>query len=402
MYFFPYFQACPLNPSTPPCTPPLSPSHASHPLLAMPAQDTEEFSHRFSSIIRDVIDFANSIPGFSNLGREDKFTLLKSGLFDALFVRLIKMFDAKDNSVICLNGKSLTRDSIRCPATANAERLVDSTFEFAEKINTLDLSDTEVALFSAVVLISPDRHGLKDRMFIEKIHESLLRALKHTRLSEIDFVDTLLNLIPDIRTLSTLHTEKLIVFRTEHKEQLLRQQLDDNGIENNIEQLPNGDHKDHPVADNAEYRDQLLKRGLEAENCPMYRDQLLKRGLESEGPMEYRDQYIKHPVDYPMKRVNENGCGVEYREQLLKPVEYRSEQLIKRGNSMLDNNCPVEYREQMSYKETSPLLAASLTGTSPRLRANSGSSGDEEFAARLAQNGLTITAVNGQRILPGV
>lgn len=204
---FTYLQACPLNP-----VPEL--------------QSEQEFSQRFAHIIRGVIDFAGLIPGFQLLTQDDKFTLLKAGLFDALFVRLICMFDTQMNSIICLNGQIMPRDAIQ--NGANARFLVDSTFNFAERINSMHLNDTEIALFCAIVLITPDRPGLRNVELVETMYTKLKQCLEFVvsknRSDKPEFMRSLLSLLPDLRTLSTLHTEKLVVFRTEQKE-LLRQQM---------------------------------------------------------------------------------------------------------------------------------------------------------------------------------
>lgn len=203
-------QACPLNP-------------------APELQSEQEFSQRFAHVIRGVIDFAGMIPGFQLLTQDDKFTLLKAGLFDALFVRLICMFDTGINSIICLNGQVMRRDTIQ--NGANARFLVDSTFNFAERMNSMNLTDAEVGLFCAIVLITPDRPGLRDIDLIEKMYSKLKQCL-HTVISQNrpdkpEFMQELLKLMPDLRTLSTLHTEKLVVFRTE------RQQMWNNEEESN-------------------------------------------------------------------------------------------------------------------------------------------------------------------------
>lgn len=177
-------------------------------------------------MIRGVIDFAGLIPGFQLLTQDDKFTLLKSGLFDALFVRLICMFDAPLNSIICLNGQLMRRDSIQ--NGANARFLVDSTFKFAERMNSMDLTDAEIGLFCAIVLITPDRPGLRNVELVERMHGRLKACLQtviaQNRPDRPGFLRELMDTLPDLRTLSTLHTEKLVVFRTEHKE-YLRQQM---------------------------------------------------------------------------------------------------------------------------------------------------------------------------------
>ncbi|XP_055632053.1 ecdysone-inducible protein E75 isoform X2 [Toxorhynchites rutilus septentrionalis] len=199
--------ACPLNP-------------------APELQSEQEFSQRFAHVIRGVIDFAGMIPGFQLLTQDDKFTLLKAGLFDALFVRLICMFDSQINSIICLNGQVMRRDTIQ--NGANARFLVDSTFNFAERMNSMNLTDAEIGLFCAIVLITPDRPGLRNVELIERMYSKLKACLQsivsQNRPDKPEFMQELLRTLPDLRTLSTLHTEKLVVFRTEHKE-LLRQQM---------------------------------------------------------------------------------------------------------------------------------------------------------------------------------
>lgn len=205
--YFVSLQACPLNP-------------------APELQSEQEFSQRFAHVIRGVIDFAGMIPGFQLLTQDDKFTLLKAGLFDALFVRLICMFDTQINSIICLNGQVMRRDTIQ--NGANARFLVDSTFNFAERMNSMNLTDAEIGLFCAIVLITPDRPGLRNIELVERMYSKLKQCLQsvimQNRPEKPEFMSELLKTLPDLRTLSTLHTEKLVVFRTEHKE-LLRQQM---------------------------------------------------------------------------------------------------------------------------------------------------------------------------------
>lgn len=189
-------------------------------------QSEQEFSQRFADVIRGVIEFAGKIPGFELLTQSDKFTLLKAGLFDALFVRLIGMFDTSMDSIVCLNGQLMRRDSIQ--NGANARFLVDSTFKFAERINAMQLTDAEVALFCAVVLVAPDRHGIRNYELINRMHAKLKQCLQHIivkgRPNEPEFMGNLMNTIGDLKTLSTLHTEKLIVFRNELSQQLSHEQ----------------------------------------------------------------------------------------------------------------------------------------------------------------------------------
>nr|CAD7266089.1 unnamed protein product [Timema shepardi] len=154
--------ACPLNPNPQPLT-------GQQELL-------QDFSKRFSPAIRGVVEFAKRIPGFGLLPQDDQVTLLKAGVFEVLLVRLACMFDAQTNSMICLNGQVLKRESIH--NSSNARFLMDSMFDFAERLNTLRLSDAEVGLFCSVVVIAPDRPGLRNTDLIERMQSKLRSALQ--------------------------------------------------------------------------------------------------------------------------------------------------------------------------------------------------------------------------------
>jgi nuclear receptor subfamily 1 group D protein 3 len=105
-------------------------------------------------------------------------------------------------------------------------------FDFAERLNMLQLSDAEIGLFSAVVLITPDRPGLRGTEIVERIHNKLCGVLRavmaQTRGHEMATLHTvyqeLLQKIPDLRTLNTLHSEKLLAFKMTERQQQLQQQ----------------------------------------------------------------------------------------------------------------------------------------------------------------------------------
>lgn len=79
------------------------------------------------------------------------------------------MFDSQTNSMICLNGLSLRRDSLH--SASNARFLLDSMFEFAERLNSLRLTDNELGLFCAVVVIAPGK------LFKKKQKKNLIKII---------------------------------------------------------------------------------------------------------------------------------------------------------------------------------------------------------------------------------
>uniref|UniRef100_A0A8C8SAQ7 Nuclear receptor subfamily 1 group D member 1 n=1 Tax=Pelusios castaneus TaxID=367368 RepID=A0A8C8SAQ7_9SAUR len=195
-------QACPLN-SSPYC----SNSKSSQ-------QVWEDFSQCFTPAVKEVVEFAKSIPGFQALCQQDQVMLLKAGTFQVLMVRFSSLFNPKEKVVTFLSGETYPLCSLR---TMGMGCLLDAMFEFSEKLGSLGLDAQEMALFMAVVLVSADRSGISDMDAVEILQETLIRALrtlvtkKHPNDSTL-FPKLLLRL-PDLRTLNNQHSEKLLAFR---------------------------------------------------------------------------------------------------------------------------------------------------------------------------------------------
>uniref|UniRef100_A0A915L6L3 Uncharacterized protein n=1 Tax=Romanomermis culicivorax TaxID=13658 RepID=A0A915L6L3_ROMCU len=215
--------ACPLNPAV------------------WPESDdnkSEDLAERYSPAIRGVINFARNIPGFQILTQEDQVTLLKAGVFEILLLRLLPLFNAETKTLILLDGSIYRREvsnanntvimnnnsnnNITNGSSGNQGRfLIDSLFDFIDRFSQLSLTEDDMALFCAVVLIAPDRPGLHNPELVALIHEKLKECLKKVIIKHrwndnaSDLYCTLLMKIADLRTLNTLHMEKLLVLKME-------------------------------------------------------------------------------------------------------------------------------------------------------------------------------------------
>ncbi|XP_069770079.1 nuclear receptor subfamily 1 group D member 2-like isoform X2 [Narcine bancroftii] len=174
----------------------------------------EEFSMSFTPAVREVVEFAKRIPGFQNLSQHDQVSLLKAGTFEVLMVRFAALFDVQDRTVTFLSGKSYGMEELQL---LGAGELLMSMFEFSEKLSALHLGEEEMSLFTAVVLVSADRSGIKNINSVEQLQETLIRALRtlimknHPNESTI-FTKLLLKL-PDLRSLNNMHSEELLAFK---------------------------------------------------------------------------------------------------------------------------------------------------------------------------------------------
>ncbi|XP_061583512.1 nuclear receptor subfamily 1 group D member 1-like [Cololabis saira] len=194
--------ACPLNSC------PVAPSSRS-------SQEVwESFSQCFTPAVKEVVEFAKSIPGFQSLSQHDQVMLLKSGTFQVLMVRFCSLFDPKERTVTFLNGQTYSLASLRALGMGI---LLDAMFDFSEKLGSLGLEPDEMALFMAVVLVSADRSGIAEVGAVEQLQENLIKALRSLigsrRPDDSTLFPKLLLRLPDLRTLNNQHSDKLLAFR---------------------------------------------------------------------------------------------------------------------------------------------------------------------------------------------
>ncbi|KAK5609692.1 Nuclear receptor subfamily 1 group D member 2 [Crenichthys baileyi] len=174
----------------------------------------EEFSQSFTPAVREVVEFAKKIPGFRELSQHDQVSLLKAGTFEVLVVRFASLFNVKERSVTFLGGKTYSVDALR---TMGSSDLLSSMFDFCEKLMNLGLSEEEMSLFTAVVLVSADRSGIENVNSVEALQETLIRALRslitRNHPNESAILTKLLLKLPDLRSLNNMHSEQLLAFK---------------------------------------------------------------------------------------------------------------------------------------------------------------------------------------------
>ncbi|XP_075683316.1 nuclear receptor subfamily 1 group D member 2 isoform X2 [Rhinoderma darwinii] len=174
----------------------------------------EEFSMSFTPAVKEVVEFAKRIPGFKDLSQYDQVNLLKAGTFEVLMVRFVSLFDAKERTVTFLSGKKYSVDELR---SMGAGELLNSVFEFSAKLSSLQLSEEEMSLFTAVVLVSADRSGIENVNSVEALQETLICALRTLIMknhpNEASTFTRLLLKLADLRSLNNMHSEELLAFK---------------------------------------------------------------------------------------------------------------------------------------------------------------------------------------------
>ncbi|XP_072701264.1 nuclear receptor ROR-beta-like isoform X2 [Ciconia boyciana] len=141
----------------------------------------QQCSLQISNAIQYVVEFAKRIDGFMELCQNDQIILLKAGCDD----------------------------------------LIGAVFELGRTLCRLQLSDEELALFTAAVLLSPDRPWLTESKKVQKLQDKIYVALQHEiqkKHSTEDKLSKMVSKLPLMKTICNLHLDKLEFFRLLHPE----------------------------------------------------------------------------------------------------------------------------------------------------------------------------------------
>lgn len=127
--------------------------------------------------VRELTEFAKSIPGFVDLFLNDQVTLLKYGVHEAIFAMLPSLMN-KDGLLVANGRGFVTREFLRSLRRPFSE-IMEPKFELAVKFNALELDDSDLALYVAAIILCGDRPGLMNIKQVEEIQDNILQALNH-------------------------------------------------------------------------------------------------------------------------------------------------------------------------------------------------------------------------------
>lgn len=136
------------------------------------------FQMRLNRTIQDVVHFAKKLPGFAALDQDDQISLIKGGCFEVACVVCAPFIDGESNTIYLLGNSTIVRRDDMKKGFPLGDHFVELLFNLSVRFNAFQLHDTEKALFSALVLISPDRPGLRNRDKVSRLQELLIQALQ--------------------------------------------------------------------------------------------------------------------------------------------------------------------------------------------------------------------------------
>ncbi|OQV14742.1 Nuclear hormone receptor E75 [Hypsibius exemplaris] len=166
--------------------------------------------------IQRTVEFAKRTPSFSDLSQEDQLTLIKGSFFEIWLVHMAKMVE--HYQLTFNDGSYVTKQQLDLILEND---VAAGIFKFGTDLQSLNLSDSDLGLFSAVVLYTPNRPGLFDTKAVElyqvRIKDALKMQMTRHRNNDLFIFNSVIALLPELRALSAKHYEKLHWYRLQWK-----------------------------------------------------------------------------------------------------------------------------------------------------------------------------------------
>ncbi|XP_075159931.1 ecdysone-induced protein 78C isoform X2 [Haematobia irritans] len=168
----------------------------------------QQYAARVTPNVQRIVEFAKRLPGFCDFTQDDQLILIKMGFFETWLTHVARLIN--DSTLTFDDGTYLTRQHLEIIYDSD---FVASLFNFANTINVYGLSDTEIGLFSAMVLLASDRPGISEAKMIARTRERITEALRvqivrsrNGTTQALQLMPALEAKIPELRSLGLKHS----------------------------------------------------------------------------------------------------------------------------------------------------------------------------------------------------
>ncbi|XP_071993778.1 bile acid receptor-like isoform X1 [Engystomops pustulosus] len=219
-----------------------------HKLFLEESANPEEIFYHISEAavmhVQVLVEFTKRLPGFEMLDHDDQIALLKGSTVEAMFLRSAQIYNQQAPGCSQLNDglakyQTVTgeyyhiQDFDRCPLysleptprqniqtfnTDLTEEFITPLFNFYRSMGSLNVTDAEYALLSAITVFFSDRPFLKNKNGVEKLQEPLLGVLhKYSKIyhpEDPQHFARLMGRLTELRTLNHNHSEVLLSWKT--------------------------------------------------------------------------------------------------------------------------------------------------------------------------------------------
>lgn len=194
------------------------------------AQVYIELAEKLTVCVQSIIDFSKMVPGFMQLIQDDQINLLKSASYGIMLLYAAQCYVPERNAFV-YNQQLINIDSFMAslskanvPLKLDDEEIyfIQENLDFIRQLKQFNLSNTELALLSAIILFQPDNMSLTDsktiyhqsQRFVELLRMDIENSSKKSSLEKQQFIQQLLNLVQvNLRHLNNSHYELIKNFK---------------------------------------------------------------------------------------------------------------------------------------------------------------------------------------------
>ncbi|XP_073987635.1 probable nuclear hormone receptor HR38 isoform X3 [Rhodnius prolixus] len=179
-------------------------------------EKTQQFYNLLTSSVDVIRHFAEKIPGFSELCREDQDLLFQSASLELFVLRLAYRTRVMDMKLTFCNGVVLSR--AQCQRSLGD--WLHAILEFCQSLHAMDVDISSFACLCALTLIT-ERHGLREPHKVEQLQMKIIGSLRDHMTYNAEaqrkshYFSRLLGKLPELRSLSVQGLQRIFYLKLE-------------------------------------------------------------------------------------------------------------------------------------------------------------------------------------------
>ncbi|GAB6021471.1 Nuclear receptor sub 4, group A, member, variant 2 [Chamberlinius hualienensis] len=180
------------------------------------AEEVQQFYHLITTSIDVIRLFAEKIPGFSELCKDDQELLFQSASLELFVLRLAYRSNPNDIKFTFCNGMVLHKD--QCQKSFGD--WLPSILEFSHSLQSMAVDISAFSCLCALAIVT-ERHGLKEPHRVEAMQMRIINSLRDhvTYNSEAQkkphYFSRLLGKLPELRSLSVQGLQRIFYLKLE-------------------------------------------------------------------------------------------------------------------------------------------------------------------------------------------
>ncbi|XP_061579605.1 nuclear receptor subfamily 4 group A member 2a isoform X2 [Cololabis saira] len=209
----------PSKPKSPQEPSPPSPPFQANPDYQMTGDNTQhiqQFYDLLTGSMEIIRGWAEKIPGFSDLPKQDQDLLFESAFLELFVLRLAYRSNPVEGKLIFCNGVVLHR--LQC--VRGFGEWVDAIVEFSSNLQSMNIDISAFSCIAALAMVT-ERHGLKEPKRVEDLQNKIVNCLKDQvtfnggGLNRPNYLSKLLGKLPELRTLCTQGLQRIFYLKLE-------------------------------------------------------------------------------------------------------------------------------------------------------------------------------------------